>query len=446
MIGPTSETGKAMLQSLTQQINMGMPVDQAIQYVKSQAAVGVAPLVDLYALLNQFQRMKQPPVQPPTGGTIKDQLSMLEAMNSGLGSPMQAPPNQSQMMGQGLGGLDAGAMENPQFNAAQGGIIPYAGGGMVAFSEGSVEPVRAANVKRELPKTYEDIQRLASENSEETMSGLEKQIQMQDAIDKRLGLGEYGQARKLRESQVTRIESDVAADEAKQAALDRQAYYADMGQIASEQGTRDRKAPTFLDVLARSQKGASERAQKRFESQKAAVKAAEDARIALIDADEARKAGNLTLYRAKVAEAKKLQDQATEKIAAGAQKRSEDEFSRNTQLQVAKAQRDTETERMLRELRLAKTPEEREDIANRIEIAKGRDAQGTSDRALYGRLVQEAYKKLLEAQQNDDPKAAESAQAELNRILKAGPKNLDKLGIVPPNVANPNAPPTTSNW
>jgi len=68
MIGPTSDTAKAMMQSLQQKMQMGMPIDQAIQYVKSQAATGVAPFVDLYALLNQYERMKQPPKQMPAGG------------------------------------------------------------------------------------------------------------------------------------------------------------------------------------------------------------------------------------------------------------------------------------------------------------------------------------------------------------------------------------------
>ena len=45
MIGPVSETGKTMLSSLQGAMAKGMPVDQAIQYVKSQAATGVAPLV-----------------------------------------------------------------------------------------------------------------------------------------------------------------------------------------------------------------------------------------------------------------------------------------------------------------------------------------------------------------------------------------------------------------
>ena len=117
MIGPVSGTGRAMMASLQQAIQKGMPPDQAIQYVKSMATQGVAPLTDLYAMMNQFQRLKQQPVQAPqTPPTIRDQLNMAE----------QQQAQQQMAMQQGLGGLPAPAMEQAQF----------AGGGIVAFDEG----------------------------------------------------------------------------------------------------------------------------------------------------------------------------------------------------------------------------------------------------------------------------------------------------------------------
>ena len=117
MIGPVSGTGRAMMASLQQAIQKGMPPDQAIQYVKSMATQGVAPLTDLYAMMNQFQRLKQQPVQAPqTPPTIRDQLNMAE----------QQQAQQQMAMQQGLGGLPAPAMEQAQF----------AGGGIVAFGEG----------------------------------------------------------------------------------------------------------------------------------------------------------------------------------------------------------------------------------------------------------------------------------------------------------------------
>ena len=123
MIGPVSGTGRAMMASLQQAIQKGMPPDQAVQYVKSMATQGVAPLTDLYAMMNQFQRMKQQPVQAPqTPPTIRDQLNMAE----------QQQAQQQMAMQQGLGGLPAPAMEQAQF----------AGGGIVAFQDGGeVNPI-----------------------------------------------------------------------------------------------------------------------------------------------------------------------------------------------------------------------------------------------------------------------------------------------------------------
>jgi hypothetical protein len=122
MLGPVSGTGRAMMASLQQAMSNGMPPDQAIQYVKSMATQGVAPMADLYAMMNQFQRLKQQPVQAPqTPPTIRDQLNMAE----------QQQAQQQMAMQQGLGGMPAPAMEQAQF----------AGGGIVAFAAGSERPV-----------------------------------------------------------------------------------------------------------------------------------------------------------------------------------------------------------------------------------------------------------------------------------------------------------------
>ena len=134
MIGPVSQTGRAMMASLQQAMSKGMPPDQAIQYVKSMATQGVAPLTDLYAMVNQFQRLKQQQVQPPqTPPTIKDQLNMLDQqqrMQGGIAG-MLAPPPAPEPMDQGLGAVNAGNMEYPQF----------VGGGLVAFQEGGLSGV-----------------------------------------------------------------------------------------------------------------------------------------------------------------------------------------------------------------------------------------------------------------------------------------------------------------
>lgn len=124
MIGPVSGTGRAMMASLQQAIQKGMPPDQAVQYVKSMATQGVAPLTDLYAMLNQFQRLKQQPVQAPqTPPTIRDQLNMME--------------QQQAMMQQGVASLPAPVMDQAQF--AGGGIVAFQEGGLTAAEEAEYE-------------------------------------------------------------------------------------------------------------------------------------------------------------------------------------------------------------------------------------------------------------------------------------------------------------------
>lgn len=149
MIGPVSGTGRAMMASLQQAVQKGMPPDQAIQYVKSMATQGVAPLTDLYAMMNQFQRLKQQPTQAPqTPPTIKDQLNMMDQqrqMQSQQGNiqQMQAGAPAPQAMDRGLGAIDAGRMEYPQF----------AGGGIVAFDRGGeADSIEAMLIRQYVPE------------------------------------------------------------------------------------------------------------------------------------------------------------------------------------------------------------------------------------------------------------------------------------------------------
>lgn len=148
--------------SLQQAIDKGMPPDQAIQYVKSMAQQGIAPLADLYSMMMQFERLKQQKVQPPPAGTIRDQLNQMEQMQAQAAAQpvpqMQAPINQ------GLGAINAGAMEEPQFN----------GGGIVAFQEGggpADSKALEAEVLRILKKS--PYSRTAEENALLQAAGIE---------------------------------------------------------------------------------------------------------------------------------------------------------------------------------------------------------------------------------------------------------------------------------
>jgi hypothetical protein len=413
MIGPTSDTAKAMMQSLTQQIQMGMPVDQAIQYVKSQAVTGVAPLVDLYALLNQFERMKQPQKQMPVGGTIKQQLDNVESLAAG--QPSQA------MMGQGLGALNAGAMEDPVFSAA--------GGGIVAFDEGGVT---AANVKKPMPKSWEEVREQAALGSEESIEDLEKDLARQEEIEKRLGIGRYAPSRGLKEAEAERKRKALQQSESEMDELDREKFYADVAEIGSEAGTRETKAPTFLTALSKAKARQLERKEKKIERTRTAEDAFNASKIAMAEADEALAGGDLTRYRTKVAEAKRLRDEATQKIAEGTQKREEDKFSRETQLRVARTQQDTPLARQQERVRKMdqSDPNYPKEVKRLRDMEKASGTAGGIPAGVQGRLLglySKAYDKVLNAYGDEE---REAAQKELDEIGD----DLAELGIPIPGM------------
>lgn len=411
MIGPTSDTAKAMMQSLTQKIQMGMPVDQAIQYVKSQAATGVAPFVDLYALLNQFERMKQPAKQMPMGGTIKQQFDNAEALVSqGLGGIRKEAPEA--MMGRGIGALNAGAMEDPVFAAA--------GGGIVAFDEGGVT---AANVKKSLPKSWEEVREQAALGSEESIKALEEDIARQDEIERRLQIGRYAPSSKLKEGETERKRKVQQEAEAELEDLSRAKFYADVAEIGSEGGTRETKAPTFLTALSKAKARELERKEKKIERGRTADDAYNASKIAEQEAREAYASGDLTRYRTKVAEAKRLRDEATQKVAEGTQKEKEDLRSRGTQLAVARAQQDTPLARQQERVRSMK----RSDPGYAEEVKKLRDMEksvsaGGIPAGVQGRLLglySEAYKKVLNAYDDEERAAAQEQLDEIGNDLMA---------------------------
>jgi len=190
-MGPVSSTGRAMMASLNNAVQQGMPVDQAIAYVKSMAKDGVAPLVDLYAMLNQYQRLQQQQVKPPqTPPTIRDNLNMMDAAQQ---APMQP------MMQQGLGGLDTGVMENAQF--AGGGIVAFDQGGQAeseierlrqqraeAYRSGDLRAIEQANLAI---KEYQD--RKAAEKIQRGVASIKGVF---DAGRRSLGMGKYSPYRR----------------------------------------------------------------------------------------------------------------------------------------------------------------------------------------------------------------------------------------------------------
>jgi len=209
-MGPVSGTGRAMMASLNNAVQQGMPVDQAIAYVKSMAKDGVAPLVDLYAMLNQYQRLQQQQVKPPqTPPTIRDNLNMMAQQQA-----------QQAQMAQGLGGLNTGVMENAQF--AGGGIVAFEGGGDVqSFQAGGA--TWEMNLIRQLRAqglSLEEINRVVAEERAKRDVALGKTAEDRMPYEtERRQAAQEGKARELDLEQARKMrERDLAEARAQQEA------------------------------------------------------------------------------------------------------------------------------------------------------------------------------------------------------------------------------------
>lgn len=316
MIGPASETGRAMMSSLQQAMSKGMPVDQAIAHVKTMARDGIAPLVDLYALMKQFERMKQVPTQPLQTPNIRQQLSGLEAaMQQRQAAPQQNP---QAMMSQGLGGLNAGAMENPSF----------AGGGIVAFDEGGPAQTITPQLYSDIPKfdTYEqmraaNIARLGQDPTQFEESEAERIRKANEAR----GLGEYAPSMTMREKLLAEDKAAAERLASEEAELDKDEYWGDVAANASERGA------TLLTSLAKAQKGKASRKRSTADKIKKATRDAKLSEIALAQVKELEKAGRYkeadalrkTIYADIEKASTKIADaSAAETAAEAAQKRA----------------------------------------------------------------------------------------------------------------------------
>ena len=315
MIGPVSETGRTMMASLQQAISKGMPVDQAISYVKSMANDGVAPLVDLYALMKQFERMKQQPTSALQTPNIREQLNMLESSQSqGQGGlPAAMPPQNPQaVMGQGLGGLPAGRMENPQF--AGGGIVAFAGEGESQVTDSKADaPSITPQLYSPIPKFKTWDEAAAAYRAQiENPEFLQQEIARREALAKQQQMDEYAPSYKTREKLLAEDTAAAGRTAEEDAAYDRDEYWGDVAANASERGA------TLLSSLAKAQKGKATRKRATADKARTAIRAAKQAELLLLQAKEAEKEGrykdaealrkeaaaNATAAQGKVADAK----------------------------------------------------------------------------------------------------------------------------------------------
>lgn len=334
MIGPVSTTGQAMMQSLQNAMAKGMPAEQAIAYVKSLAMDGIAPLTDLYAMMMQFQRLKQPTRRPPEGGSIRENLQALESSRD----PMTM----------GLGGMNAGTMENPSF----------AGGGIVAFDQGGRAQTQPAQNQGFTPdlygpvpqfKTYDEMAEYYNKQLQDPRF-VQQEMARREALAREQGLGEFGQSFELREDLLEEDKKRAETVAAEEAGYDEDEYWGDVASNAAQSGA------TLLTSLAKAQKGKASRKRATAEKARQAIRDAKNTEILLAQAREAEKAGRLKEAEALRAKAAESATAAREKSVEAKQKEVEDLRSRATQYGVAERYtrpKGVEAERteLLRELR-----------------------------------------------------------------------------------------------
>ncbi len=415
MIGPVSETGKTMLSSLQGAMAKGMPVDQAIQYVKSQAATGVAPLVDLYALLKQFERLKQTPAQPPQGGNLKQQLNNLESSIvggqqgvAGLGGPTSYYEEMQNPMDRGIASLDSGVMDNPQgFNM----------GGIVAFAEGG-QPEAPKSITPQLytlPKSYEELaqQAMREQMALETAEGRAAFLAKRDAELKEAGLGQYAKSLEMRDelAQETAKRAELLPGE--EAALNEESFWADVA--GSDAGD-------LVSAMAKSKAKAVERKRASREKVQAAKEKAAEEKVLRQEAREALKQGDMESYKTKLAAANTLRDtKITDYVKAVEADADRAETSRNA-LRLAEAQKG-EADRILRELRNTprmidgKPNPKFEELSDLYSMAKG----GPNRAAISYRqnIYNKAVSTLKTARENHAAYGTAETQAALDAAIAA---------------------------
>ena len=262
MIGPTSETARSMMASLNGAMQKGMPPDQAIAYVKSQAMSGVAPLVDLYALLKQFERLKQPKQEMPPGGSVREQLGSLE-----------------QQMGQGLGGLNAGRMETPQF----------VGGGIVAFQQGGGMPA-PNDPTSGLPFLTGQYQQDKEKYNDPDF--MKKDIERRRQLRSEYDVGEGGKYQREQQAEIDRMKAEMPGREREAKKMDMAEFFFNIAAEASKPGA------TLLSSIAGAGPGYVKQSRATKKELDALQNEARRARLDLLKADDLARTGDINAAEA----------------------------------------------------------------------------------------------------------------------------------------------------
>lgn len=279
----------------------GMPPDQAEAYTHGLDVLGILDYTNLPAVLRQFQQLKQPPAQQPPTPNVAQQIQMLAnakqsgGMGGGLGAirPDAMPPGQMASappamdpMARGLGGMNAGAMENPSF----------AGGGIVAFQQGGgaqTQPIRAANLPRSDEEMFNYFYSLAGEGGE---AAYRKAKELREKQEREAGVGEFAKSLQEEEALLGTEELEAAGQTAEDIRDLRRQEAADIAGAAS--GSR-----SLLEAMSKARSKAVERERDLTAKTREATAARNRARIALTKAKETAKATGLASDRAAVEKA-----------------------------------------------------------------------------------------------------------------------------------------------
>lgn len=290
---------RAGMTSYQAAMSKGMPPDQAEAYTHGLDVLGILDYTNLPAVLRQFQQLKQPPAQQQPTPNVAQQLQMMAQVKQGGGlgaiRPDAMPPGQTAYappamnpMAQGLGGMNAGAMENPSF----------AGGGIVAFQQGGgaqTQPIRAANLPRSDEEMFKYFYELAGDGGE---AAYNKARELREKREREAGVGEFAGSLQ-EEATLLDTEEREAAGQGTQDIEDlRRQEAADIAGAAS--GSR-----SLLEAMSKARSKAVERERDLTAKTREATAARNRARIALSKAKETAKATGLASDKAAVEEAQK---------------------------------------------------------------------------------------------------------------------------------------------
>lgn len=288
---------RAGMTSYQAAMSKGMPPDQAEAYTHGLDVLGILDYTNLPAVLRQFQQLKQPPAQQQPTPNVAQQLQMMAQakQGGGLGAirPDAMPPGQTAYappamnpMAQGLGGMNAGAMENPSF----------AGGGIVAFQQGGgaqTQPIRAANLPRSDEEMFNYFYSLAGEGGE---AAYRKAKELREKQEREAGVGEFAKSLQEEEALLGTEELEAAGQTAEDIRDLRRQEAADIAGAAS--GSR-----SLLEAMSKARSKAVERERDLTAKTREATAARNRARIALTKAKETAKATGLASDRAAVEKA-----------------------------------------------------------------------------------------------------------------------------------------------